>query len=210
MRTSRFTETQLVAILKDRDAGVPTAELARRHGVQSQHAAHVACQVRRHGVQRYRSAQAARGRQPAPAADRNRSGAGPGRRQERSRKKLLRPSQRKDAVRALQAEGRSERRASKLAGCLRATSRYQLRRAGDGSLRERMNAIAAERRRFDYRKIEIVLQREGFVVNHKRVFRVYRDEGLAVRRRHKRHVRTSAGRWTSSPTRSLAAEACGS
>ncbi len=96
-------------------------------------------------------------------------------------------------MRALQAEGRSERRGCELAGCPRATVRYRLRRADDGPLRERMNAIAAERRRFGYRKIGILLRREGFVVNHKRVFRVYREEGLAVRRRHKRHVRVARG-----------------
>jgi putative transposase len=56
-----------------------------------------------------------------------------------------------------------------------------------------MNAIAAERRRFGYRKIGILLRREGFAVNHKRVFRIYQDEGLAVRRRRKRHVRVARG-----------------
>jgi putative transposase len=56
-----------------------------------------------------------------------------------------------------------------------------------------MNAIASERRRFGYRKIGILLRREGIVVNHKRVYRVYREEGLAVLRRRKRHVRVARG-----------------
>jgi putative transposase len=96
-------------------------------------------------------------------------------------------------VRALQAEGRSERRACELAGCPRATVRYRVRRADDAYLRERMNAIASERRRFGYRKIGILLRREGLLVNHKRVYRVYREEGLAVLRRRKRHVRVARG-----------------
>jgi helix-turn-helix protein len=43
-----------------------------------------------------------------------------------------------------------------------------------------MNAIAEDRRRFGYRTIGILLRREGFVVNHKRVYCVYREEGNAV------------------------------
>jgi putative transposase len=50
-------------------------------------------------------------------------------------------------------------------------------------LRERLKTLAAERRRFGYRRLAILLQREGLRVNLKRVYRVYREEGLAVRRR---------------------------
>lgn len=56
-----------------------------------------------------------------------------------------------------------------------------------------MNTIASERRRFGYRKIGILLRREGLLVNHKRVYRLYREEGLAVLRRRKRHVRVARG-----------------
>ncbi len=104
-------------------------------------------------------------------------------------------------MRALQAEGRSERRACELAGCPRATARYRLRRADDLHLRQRMNAIASERRRFGYRKIGILLRREGLVVNHKRVYRVYSEEGLAVLRRRKRHVRVARGNTPPAVTR---------
>lgn len=46
-----------------------------------------------------------------------------------------------------------------------------------------MLALAAERRRFGYRRLTVLLRREGLRVNHKRVYRLYREEGLAVRRR---------------------------
>ena len=46
-----------------------------------------------------------------------------------------------------------------------------------------MKAIAQERRRFGYRRLHVMLRREGFVVNHKRLFRLYREERLTVRRR---------------------------
>jgi|GEM_PF-1651222 len=77
----------------------------------------------------------------------------------------------------------SERRACKAIGCCRMTIRYESTRPDDGALRERMKAIAHERRRFGYRRLHVMLGREGFVVNHKRLFRLYCEEKLKVRRR---------------------------
>ena len=77
----------------------------------------------------------------------------------------------------------SERRACKAIGCCRMTIRYESSRPDDGALRERMKAIAHERRRFGYRRLHVMLGREGFVVNHKRLFRLYCEEKLKVRRR---------------------------
>ena len=77
----------------------------------------------------------------------------------------------------------SERRACKATGFCRMTMRYKTTRGDDASLRERMKAIARERRRFGYRRLHVLLRREGFDVNHKRLFRLYREERLTVRRR---------------------------
>jgi len=77
----------------------------------------------------------------------------------------------------------SERRACKLIGCDRMMARYRSRRPADRVLRERLRALAHERRRFGYRRLLIFLRREGFVVNHKRLFRIYREERLTVRKR---------------------------
>ena len=63
------------------------------------------------------------------------------------------------------------------------TVRYRSRRPRDTGLRERLRALARERRRFGYRRLQVLLQREGFIVNHKRLFRLYREERLMVRRR---------------------------
>ncbi|HWT85709.1 MAG TPA: IS3 family transposase [Myxococcales bacterium] len=91
------------------------------------------------------------------------------------------------AVRAMQASfGLSERRACGLVGVDRATCRYQGRRADWPALRERLRGLAAERRRFGYRRLHVLLRREGYRVNLKRVYRLYREEGLAVRRRRRR------------------------
>ena len=88
----------------------------------------------------------------------------------------------------------SERRACKAIGCCRMTVRYKSTRPDDRDLRERMKAIAHERRRFGYRRVHVLLKREGYVVNHKKLFRLYREEKLAVRRRggRKRAIGTRA------------------
>lgn len=57
---------------------------------------------------------------------------------------------------------------------------------GDGDLRERLRSLAAERRRFGYRRLGILLEREGITMNRKKLYRLYSEEGLAVRRRRGR------------------------
>jgi len=97
---------------------------------------------------------------------------------------MVTPAAERDAVAHLRTEfGMSERRACRTLGCCRMTMRYQATRIDDGLLRERMKAIAHERRRFGYRRLHVLLRREGHVVNHKRLFRIYREEKLTVRRR---------------------------
>jgi putative transposase len=88
----------------------------------------------------------------------------------------------------------SERRACKTIGWCRMTMRYKTTRADDAGLRQRMKAIAHERRRFGYRRLHVLLKREGYVINHKKLFRLYREEKLAVRRRggRKRAIGTRA------------------
>ena len=101
---------------------------------------------------------------------------------------------RKAVAHLVEAHGMSERRACKAIGCCRMTMRYQTTRADDAGIRQRMKAIAQERRRFGYRRLHVLLKREGYVINHKRLFRLYREEKLAVRRRggRKRAIGTRA------------------
>jgi putative transposase len=61
-------------------------------------------------------------------------------------------------------------------------------RTDEPGLRLRLRELAAERRRFGYRRLHVLLRREGVSVNHKRVERLYRDEGLTVRRRGRKRV----------------------
>lgn len=77
----------------------------------------------------------------------------------------------------------SERRACKAIGCFRMTMRYQMTRTDDAGLRQRLRAIAQEYRRFGHRRLQVLLERQDYVNNHKKLFRLYREEKLAVRRR---------------------------
>lgn len=81
--------------------------------------------------------------------------------------------------------GLSQRRACRLVGAHRRTIRY-LGKKQDAELLARIKAIALARPRFGYRRIAILLRREGVRVNDKRVYRLYRHENLAVRRRKRR------------------------
>lgn len=84
---------------------------------------------------------------------------------------------------AIEEKKYSQRRACGLIGLAPKTYRYRSRRADDAGLRTRLRELAAERRRFGYRRLLILLRREGAQVNHKRLFRLYREERLTVRRR---------------------------
>jgi len=86
----------------------------------------------------------------------------------------------------MDVHGLSERRACRLADLDRSTFQYRKRSDGDPDLRRRLRDLANERRRFGYRRLGILLAREGWAVNHKKLFRLYREEGLAVRRRRSR------------------------
>jgi len=78
----------------------------------------------------------------------------------------------------------SERRACQIIGADRASVRYRSRRPPDAALRARLRQLLAhERRRFGYRRLYVLLRREGHLVNRKRVYRLYTAERLMVRRR---------------------------
>ena len=59
--------------------------------------------------------------------------------------------------------------------------------SADDGLRQRMREVAHKRQRFGYRRITALLRREGLAVNHKRIYRLYRELGLAMRKRKRRH-----------------------
>ena len=79
-------------------------------------------------------------------------------------------------------------RACGLVGISRSLFRYRSRRSDSGPLRDRIEAIAATKRRYGYRRAYLRLRREAWEVNRKRVYRLYREAGLAVRRRKRKRI----------------------
>ena len=113
---------------------------------------------------------------------------------------MVTPAAHREAAEYLQATYEmSQRRACRVIGSDRASVRYRTRRADDGDLRERLKALAAERRRFGYRRLHVLLRREGRLVNRKRVQRIYREERLMVRRRGGRKRATGTRRPMETP-----------
>jgi putative transposase len=80
-------------------------------------------------------------------------------------------------------------RACGLVGISRSVFRYESKRAeANVQLTARLAALAAEKRRYGYRRLHVLIRREGHVVNWKRLYRLYRDAGLAVRRRKRKRI----------------------
>ena len=97
---------------------------------------------------------------------------------------MVTPDAKRDAVvHACEVHGVSQRRACEALEVDRSSVRYRSTRAPDLELREAMKAVASERRRFGYRRIHVMLQRQGIVMNLKKLRRLYGEEKLQVRKR---------------------------
>jgi putative transposase len=167
----RFSEQQIIAILKEHEAGMSTTwDLAADLLL-------LEVEVRRSRCFGCDAPEDAGGREPeAEAAS---GGAGNGQRDAEGGKKLLTPTVRRSAVRwAIEEKEYSQRRACSLIGLAPKVFRHRSRRGDDGVLRTRLKELAAERRRFGYRRLHLLLRREGFAVNHKKLYRITGRRGL--------------------------------
>jgi len=86
----------------------------------------------------------------------------------------------------------SERRALRVTGWPRSTHRHQSRAKDQTPLRMRLRELASGRPRYGYRRLTILLRREGWHVNAKRVYRLYREEGLTVRIKRRKKLASHA------------------
>lgn len=121
---------------------------------------------------------------------------------------MVGPAAEREGVAHLQTVcGLSERRACSLIGVSRSTVRYHARRPDDAVLRERLRDVAHKRRRFGYRRLFVLLRRAGETAGKNRIYRLYHEEGLMVRKRggRRRAIGTRAplpsagrlnGRWS--------------
>lgn len=97
---------------------------------------------------------------------------------------MVTPAVRREAVAHLRsAYEMSERRACRTIGSDRTTIRYKSSRPDDVALRARLHELANERLRFGYRRLHVLLRREGYEMNRKKLYRIYKEDRLMVRRR---------------------------
>ncbi|MDA1215801.1 MAG: IS3 family transposase [Chloroflexi bacterium] len=187
MVRKRYTEEQIIAVLNEAEAGAKTGELCRKHGVSD--ATFYKWKAKYAGLtvselKRLRSLEDENRRLKqivAPQALENWA------LKELLAKKLLKPKARRMAASyAIEGLGLSERRACLLAGVTPSVYRYEPKQGSDDDLRQRMRDLAGQRKRFGSPRLHIMLKREGLVVNHKRTERIYREEGLALRRKRRR------------------------
>ena len=102
---------------------------------------------------------------------------------------MVKPAVRRRAVGVLRRQhAMSERRACGLIRMDRSSCRYRAQPRDDEAIRKRLVELAAERPRFGYRRLHDLLIREGVEVNHKKIQRIYREEGLRVRRKKRKQV----------------------
>lgn len=97
---------------------------------------------------------------------------------------MVTPPARREAVAHLcEAHQVSQLRACSVLSVDRSSVRYRSLRPDDADLRKAMNAVAAELRLFGYRRVNVMLERQGWQVNQKKLRRLYREEKLQVRKR---------------------------
>ncbi|WP_143737079.1 IS3 family transposase [Erythrobacter tepidarius] len=187
MKRKRFSEEQIIGVLKEAEAGAKTADLARRHGVSE---ATIYNWKAKYGglevseARRLRELESENAKLKRLLADTMLDNVAL---KDLLFKKVVTPAAKREAVAHLQAcHGMSERRACRVIDADRKSVRYRSTRDDDADLREKLRGLANQRRRFGYRRLHILLRREGVTINRKKTQRLYKEEGLAVRRRRSR------------------------
>ncbi|WP_373569509.1 IS3 family transposase [Bradyrhizobium sp. WBAH42] len=187
MKRARFTEEQIIAVLKEHEAGAKTADLARKHGVSEATIYNWKAKFGGMDVseaKRLRALEEENAKLKKLLAEQMLDAAAL---RELLFKKMVGPAAKRAAIAHLQAVmSLSERRACSIVGADRKIIRYRSSRPPDAVLRGRLRDLANERRRFGYRRLFVLLRREGEPSGINRIYRLYREEGLTVRKRRAR------------------------
>ena len=177
MKKKRFSVEQMVGVLKQAQVGVPVAEVIRKAGISEQTFYRWKAKYAGLEVDEVRKMGAVARREHAPEA----VGSGSDTRQDDATgcalKKMVKPSRRGPMVERLVGSYLvSERRACRVLGLARATYRYRICLDPRTELRMRIREIAQARVRYGYRKIRVLLNREGWDVGKYLVYRLYKEE----------------------------------
>lgn len=187
MKKARLTEEQIIGILQEHEAGAKCADLCRKHGVSE--GTFYAWKAKYSGMtvseaKRLKALEDKNAKLKKLLAEQMLDMAAM---RELLQKKMATPVAKREAVAHLKAQlGLSERRACQIAGADRTMVRYQSQREPDTALRVRLRDLANERRRFGYRRLFVLLRREGEASGINRIYRLHREEGLTVRKRKAR------------------------
>ncbi|NEK39758.1 IS3 family transposase [Rhizobium leguminosarum] len=187
MKKQRFTEEQIIAVLKEQEAGAKVADLCRKHGISE--ATFYNWKAKFGGMEvseakRLKALEDENARLKKLLAEQMLDAAAL---RELLGKKMVGPAAQREAVTHLKAVmGLSERRACQIISADRKMIRYRSSRPPEVELRTKLRDLANERRRFGYRRLFVLLRRDGEPSGVNRIYRLYREEGLSVRKRKAR------------------------
>ena len=199
MKRKRYSDEQIAFALRQADGGTAVEEICRKLGVSE--ATFYRCKKQFAGmgtveIRRLKQLEEENAKLKRLVADLSLDKT---MLQDVLRKKMVRPGVRRDVVGVLQGTYQiSQRRACSAMGFGRLSHRYRSRRDPQVALRMRLKDLAAVRVRYGYRRPHVLLRREGWAVNHKKMHRLYTEEGLSIRtklpRRKNDRGRVRAGR----------------
>ncbi|MGQ7301310.1 IS3 family transposase [Marinobacter nauticus] len=195
MKRSRYTEEQIAFALKQAELGTPVPEVCRKMGVSD---ATFYNWRKKYGglgpseLKRLKQLEEENHRLKKLVADLSLDKA---MLQDVVGKKALRPPRKRQLVADLQARyGVNERQACAVLQFSRASCRYQSVARDSSALSMRIREITLTRLHYGYRRVHVQLQREGWRDNHKRVYRLYRDQGLSLRLKRPRRNKAAKNR----------------
>ncbi|MEP4258361.1 MAG: IS3 family transposase [Rhizobiaceae bacterium] len=184
MRQSRFSDEQIIGMIKEQEAGMPTADVCRKHGIST--ASFYKYKAKFGGMEvsdarKLKALEDENSKLKKLLAEQMLDNA---MLKDVASPKVVTPAAKREAVAHVCKEhGVSQRRACNVLQIDRSSVRYKSVRGDDNHLREAMKKVAAERRRFGYRRIHVMLERQGIFMNQKKLRRLYREEKLQVRKR---------------------------
>ena len=178
MKKSKFSEAQIAFILRQADEGTPVAEVCRKAGISD--ATFYNWKKRYGGLSQAHAP--ARGREQPAEEDRRRPDARQGNVTGRPFKKALKPVRRRRLVDEVRTDWKvSIRRACATFLIDTSLYHYKSKRGDQAALKARIEEITATRVRYGYRRVHVLLRREGWPVNAKRIYRLYKELGLQIR-----------------------------